>query len=424
MLPSNSLERWLSSQAPNVRARLLGYWPLVARPNQIAPAGAWDWWALRTGRGWGKTRTAAEYVRERTLEHGIRRVSLIGQTALAVQAEMIEGDTGLLNVFPRGSLDYQSSRARVLGPDGLLIRLFSAEKPGRLRGSSAQLIWGDELAHFGRPAVQILHQADFTLRVPVPGDKPRGVWTTTPLPNQVMRELDAMPGVAWTTGSSYENRENLAGDYWRRIASRFEDTSIGRQELYGEILEEVDGALWTRELIEDHRVQDASVPKTLDRVVVAVDPSGSKDGDEVGIVVVARARNGHLYVLADLSGHLTPEQWAARVVAAYGEWHADRVVAETNFGGDMVRATLQAVAGGRDLPFRKLNASRGKTPRAEPVMARYEQGQIHHVGSHARLEAQQCTWTTDADWSPDRMDALVWGCTELRERRQFAMRAH
>ena len=165
-------------------------------------------------------------------------------------------------------------------------------------------------------------------------------------------------------------------------------------------------------------------PETLDRVVVAVDPSGSADGDEVGILVVARARNGELYVLADRSGRLTPEQWARRVVHAYHEWRADRVVAETNFGGDMVRATLQAVPGGRDLPFHKLTASRGKAVRAEPVVARYEQGQIHHVGSHARLEAQQCTWTTDADWSPDRMDALVWGCTELRERRQFAMRAH
>ena len=422
MLPPHSLDRWLSSQSPNVRARLLGYWPLVARPNQLEPPGDWDWWAVKSGRGWGKTRTAAEATRKRILEMGVRRATLIGQTALAVHSEMVEGDSGLLSVFPRGSLDYQPSKSRILGPDGTVIRLFSAEKPGRLRGSSAQWTWGDEIAHFGRAAVEILHQADFTLRIPVPGDKPRGVWTTTPLPNQVMRELEAMPNVEWTTGSSYENRENLAGDYWRRIASRFEGTSIGRQELYGEILEEVDGALWTREIIEKARVKTA--PVTLDRVVVAVDPSGSADGDEVGILVVARARNGHLYVLKDLSGRLSPEQWAARVVAAYGEWHADRVVAETNFGGDMVRATLQAVPGGRDLPFRKLTASRGKAVRAEPVVARYEQGQIHHVGAHARLEAQQCTWTTDADWSPDRMDALVWGCTELRERRQFAMRAH
>lgn len=383
----------------------------AARANQRPPAGDWTTWLLLAGRGFGKTRTAAEWVRWK-IQHGAAgRVALLGATGADVRDVMVEGPSGLVACCRAAGLDarYEPSRRRVVFGNGALAFAYSAEEPDRLRGPQHDGLWADEVAAF--PDGEALDQAQFGLRL---GSHPQQVLTTTPKPVPHLRALLRLPGLVTTRGSTYDNIGNMAPGF-RAFVDRFEGTRLGRQELAGELLDDVEGALWSLDLIDRGRVSPDDVPDLV-RVVVAVDPQAayeeSGDLSETGIVVAGVCAERHLWVLADLSGNLTPGGWGARAVAAQRDHAADRIVAEANQGGEMVRHTLETVD--PLAPVAMVRASRGKIARAEPVAALYEQGRAHHAGSFPRLEDQMTTYVPGtSSRSPDRMDALVWAATSL-----------
>ena len=390
----------------------------AARDSQRPPDGEWRTWLLLAGRGFGKTRTAAEWVRREIQERRATRVALVGSTAADVRDVMVEGISGLLASCRAAGLEarYEPSRRRVVFPAlGAVAFTYSAEEPDRLRGPQHDLAWVDEAAAFkGEDAWD---QLQFGLRL---GQNPRQVVTTTPRPVPLIRRLVKDPTTATTRGSTYDNRDNLAPAFLEQIVARYEGTRLGRQELQGELLEDVEGALWSVALIDAARRRREELPE-LTRIVVAIDPQAgySPDGDlsETGLVVCGRDAAGEGWVLADASGNFTPNEWAAKAVALWREWHADRIVAEANQGGVMVESTLRTVYA--KAPVKLVRASRGKLARAEPVAALYEQGKVHHVGGFPELEDQMTGYVPDtATRSPDRMDALVWALTDLLLGRQ------
>ncbi|MGH6982079.1 MAG: DNA-packaging protein, partial [Stellaceae bacterium] len=381
-----------------------------ARQTQIPPAGTWRVWLLMAGRGFGKTRSGAEWVREQVKEGRAGRIALVAPTAADARDVMIEGESGILAVTPdRAKPLYEPSKRRITWPNGAIATVYSAEEPDRLRGPQHDAAWCDELAVWRHDGAWDMLM--FGLRL---GLDPRAVVTTTPKPRRLLRDLIADQTVAITRGTSFDNRENLAPVFFDAIIKRYGGTRLGRQELLAELIDDVPGALWSRAAIER-----ASVPVAPDlaRVVVAIDPavSAGEDADETGIVVVGIDRDNHAYVLDDLSGRYAPHEWARRAVAAYKGHKADRIVAEANNGGDMVEATLRVID--PNASFRAVHASRGKAVRAEPVAALYEQGRVHHVGHLTALEDQMCDFTgkpeRGPEHSPDRVDALVWAITDL-----------
>ncbi len=390
-------------------------WTLHARPNQLPPPGVWAIWLALAGRGWGKTRAGAEWVRGEVESGRARRVALVGATASDLRDVMIEGESGLLAVAsPWCRPTYEVSKRRLSWPNGAIATAYSAEEPDRLRGPQHDLLWADELASW-QYMQETWDMAMFGLRL---GRNPRCMVTTTPRPLKLIRDLLAREGqdVVVSRGATRENAENLAPTFLNEIVRRYQGTRLGRQELDAELLNDVPGALWQREWIDEARVTAA--PEDLVRVVVAVDPAttSGENADETGIVVCAVDADGHGYVLADVSGRYQPHEWAAKAISAYHRYKADFIVAEVNQGGDMVEAVIRQVD--PNVAFRKVHASRGKVARAEPVSAIYEQRRISHVGSFPQLEDQLCSMTNDFDrsragYSPDRVDALVWGMSQL-----------
>lgn len=393
--------------------RLLHDWPFWARPDQLPPASEWVTWLILAGRGAGKTRTGAEAVR-----HWIRNyspVNLIGPTAADVRDVMVLGESGLIACCRRAERPvYARTTRRLTWPNGGVSLLFSAEEPDRLRGEQHAKLWCDELAAWRYP--ETYDQALLGLRL---GDRPQVVVTTTPRPIKLVKDILADPNAVVARGVTFDNRDFLARAFVKRIAERYKGSRLGQQEIYAEILDETPGALWTRDLIERGRVSAAAAPRDFRDIVVAVDPpavSGAK-ADECGVMVAGRAENGEVYILADLSSQGdTPAGWAARVAAAYRRHRANRVVAESNNGGEMVAQVLRQCDA--NLPIRLVTATRGKYVRAEPAAAAYERGLVHHVGVFAKLEDQLCALTPDFDariagYSPDRADALVWAVADL-----------
>jgi phage terminase large subunit-like protein len=370
---------------------------------------------LLAGRGFGKTRTGAEYVRAMVQSGQAGHIALVGPTALDARAVMVEGESGLLSVGPPHERpEYEPSLHRLTWNSGAVATVFSADEPNRLRGPQHDLAWCDELAAWRYP--QAWDMLMFGLRLVGPGGAdPRAVVTTTPRPIRLIRELLADPKVAVTRGRTVENAKHLAPAFLDQIVRRYEGTRLGRQELDGEILDDMPGALWTHGLIDAARV---TVHPDLIRIVVAIDPavSSGEHADETGIIVAGRDAEGHGYVLADASGHYAPAEWAKAAVLAYRTHHADRIVAEVNNGGEMVEAMLRMTD--PNVPFTAVHAAHGKVARAEPVAALYEQGRVHHLGAFAPLEDQMCAFSSEFDrdtagYSPDRVDALVWALTEL-----------
>jgi len=382
-------------------------WRFWARPNQLAPEGDWRCWLLLAGRGFGKTRTGAEWVRGLAESTTARRIALVAPTAADVRDVMIEGESGLLAISPPGFRPvYEPTKRRLTWPNGVMAVAYSADEPERLRGPQHEAAWCDELAAWRYPEAWDMLMLGLRL-----GANPRAVVTTTPKPQRLLRDLIADPGTRVTRASTYENRANLPPAFLDQILRRYQGTRLGRQELDAELIEDVPGALWTRDVIEAARLRAAP---DLKRVVVAIDPAAtSQEGsDETGIVVAGLGGDGQGYVLEDLSLRASPEGWARRAVEAYRRWSADRLVAEVNQGGDMVASTLRMVD--PSAAFRAVRATRGKYLRAEPVSALYEQGRVHHVGAFPALEDQMCGFTRLADGrSPDRLDALVWAVTQL-----------
>lgn len=339
------------------------------------------------------------------------RIAIVGPTAADVRDVMIYGESGLMNVCPQWFRpEHEPSKRRLIFPNGVIVHTYSAEKPDRLRGPQHHAAWCDEVAAWRYP--EAWDNLMMGLRL---GDKPRVVATTTPRPTKLIRDLVSDEGVHVTRGSTYENRANLSPQFFREVVSRYEGTRLGRQELYAELLLDVPGALWTRDLLDQQRVQHAPRREACARIVVGVDPAvtSAEGSNETGIIVACKSVDGKGYVLGDHSLRGTPNEWARKVVMLYREYEADCVVAEVNQGGDLVAQIIQSVD--PTVPVRKVHAARGKFARAEPIAALYEQGRVHHVGVFPQLEDQMCTWTPDGmDGSPDRMDALVWALWELK----------
>jgi phage terminase large subunit-like protein len=389
-------------------------WRDIARPEQLPPPGDWLIWAFIAGRGAGKTRSAGEFIHEKArLNPGVR-IALVGRTPADVRDVMIEGESGILACAKDDTPVYQSTKRKLSWPNGSSAHAYSAEVPAQLRGPQHHFAWADEPASWtdarkGDALDTAWNNLMLGLRL---GEDPRCVFTTTPKPNALIRTILGRPSTVVTRGSTYDNLANLAPSFRDEVLAIYEGTRIGRQELLGELLEDVEGALWTLAQIDAGRVQTAP---DLVRVVVAVDPSGGSgpDNDEQGIVVAGLGTDGDLYVLADRSCKLSPHGWASRAIAAYREFSADRIVAEVNFGGAMVESTILQVD--KRVPVKVISASRGKAQRAEPIAAIYEHvpARAHHVGPLPKLEDQMTTWTPQDGTSPDRLDALVWAMTDL-----------
>ena len=391
-------------------------WPFWARAAQLAPAGDWSIWLYLGGRGAGKTRAGAEWVR-RQVADGARRVALVGPTFADVREVMIGGPSGLASLGP-GAVrpHYCASRRRLEWPNGALAYGFSAEDPDALRGPQFEFAWADEFGAW-RYAQETLDMLRLGLRL---GEAPRLAVTTTPRATPALKKMVAAPGVVITRSASRMNRASLAPGFVEQMEAAYGASRFARQELEGVLIEDPEGALWTRALV-DQAVRAA--PFEVERIVVGVDPpagaaGGPHAGDECGLVVAASAgadADLRLAVLADRSLRARPEAWARAVADAFAAFDADFIVAEANQGGDMVRAVLDAAAPG--LPVRLVRASRGKRARAEPIAALYAAGRVRHAGRFAALEDQMCAFgSPDQNRSPDRVDALVWALSALSGR--------
>lgn len=378
-----------------------------ARPNQLPDNGNWNTWLALAGRGFGKTRLAAEWLAWQAIINRNTRWAIVAPTFADARDTCAEGVSGIVNVLREYEVleDYNRSIGEIILTNKSRIKLFSGEEPNRLRGPQFHGGWFDELAAFKYS--DAWDQYQFGLRL---GDKPQTVITTTPRPTKLIRELASRDGVQIVRGSTFENAANLAETALAELRLRYEGTRLGRQELYGEIIQDVDGALWTRASLDNNRVTDTP---PLVRVVVAIDPAvtSGEGSDETGIVVAGVSGDGHYYVLEDCSIRTSPDGWARRAVDAYKRWNADRIIGETNNGGDMIEALLRQVD--PLVSYTKVTATRGKVVRAEPIAALYEQNRAHHLGAFNELEDQLCNWTVDSKESPDRMDAMVWALTEL-----------
>lgn len=395
----------LKELSANEAAEILEDWRFWARPDQIAPEGNWRVWLIMAGRGFGKTRCGAEWVHEQ-IRQGRERIALVGETKADVRDVMVEGESGILATAGRNRPLYEPSKRRLTWPNGAIGVCYSGDEPDQLRGPQHDAAWLDELAKY-RYAEETWSNLDLGLRL---GESPQAVITTTPRPVQIMRELVADELVTVTRGSTYDNLQNLAESFAKRIVERYEGTRLGRQELHAEILDDVVGALWSREMIDAHRLRET--PPHFERIVVGVDPAvtSGEDADETGILVAGMIGNRG-YIVEDLSGQYTPQEWAIQAIKAYYKYNADRIVAEVNQGGDMVEHTIRTVD--RNVSYKAVRAARGKILRAEPIAALYEQGRIHHCGTFAALEDQLCMYTHESRDSPDRLDALVWALTDL-----------
>ena len=452
--PKATRAKVLAKLSPAEALDLLHNWRWWARPDQLLPKGQWSTWLAMCGRGWGKTRTGGEATNEWAQTPGLR-IALIGRTTADVRDVMIRGESGILAVaHPSFRPVYQPSKRLLTWPNGTIAMTYSAEKPDMLRGPQHHKGWADELAAW--KYTDTWAQLQYGLRL---GTNPQCIVTTTPRPTALVRALAADASTHVTRGSTYDNKGNLARKFLLHIAAQYEGTRMGRQELYGDLLTDTPGALWTYANLDFYRVRPVLVDDptgyegkrlttqlpTLVRIVVAVDPNVAADtkefekqtragkgadgkerrGDECGIVVVGLGADGNGYVLHDATISAGPAEWAQIVVRLYDQYKANSIVAEANNGGDLIRTTIEAFCRDRKdkdgrrlmMPSIKLvHASKGKRARAEPISTHYEAGRVHHVGTFAELEDEMCTWdAATAVKSPNRIDALVWGLTELLE---------
>jgi predicted phage terminase large subunit-like protein len=386
-------------------------WIQTARPNQLPPPGDWDYWLLQAGRGFGKTRSGAEEIAWCMQQSDPIRVAIVAPTYGDARDTCVEGESGLLGCIPHENIDdWKRSLGELVLKNGSRAKLFAAEEPNRLRGPQHHMAWAEELSSWQYP--DAWDQLIFGLRL---GQHPKVVITTTPKPNVLTRKVMADPRTVITRGSTYDNAANLAPSALQAFRAKYEGTRLGRQELHAELLDDVPGALWTRGMIEAARLP-LSQPPVFKRIVVAADPSGSdgETGDAQGIVVAGVMQDGRAAVIDDGSVREGPDGWGRQIIRLFDLHKADLIVAERNFGGEMVRRVIQTVRA--HAPVKLVTASRGKAVRAEPVAALYEQKRVIHLCPMPELEDQMCQLTSDGfvgPGSPDRVDALVWALTEL-----------
>ncbi len=420
--PQEEQEAFLEGLTENALCALPWLFEFWALPHQLPPAGDWKTWVILGGRGAGKTRAGSEWVRAqveggRADEPGrCKRVALIGETFDQVRDVMVFGDSGIIECSPPDRVPvWHSGKRALIWPNGAMAQAFSAHEPEALRGPQFDAAWVDELAKW-KKADETWSMLQFGLRL---GDNPRQCVTTTPRDVAILKELLKRESTVVTSAATEANRANLADSFLEEVRTRYGGTRLGRQELDGVLVEDTEGALWTSKGIEAARVEE--LPE-FDRIVVAVDPpvTGNKGSDECGIVVVGAVTKGdpkdwEAFVLEDATvSAASPLQWAHAAVAALERHGASKLVAEVNQGGDLVKTVLNQID--PMLPYKAVRARHGKTARAEPVAALYEQGRVRHVRGLEELEEQMCKMTVrgyDGKGSPDRVDALVWAMTEL-----------
>jgi len=387
-------------------------WLDTARDKQLQPKVEHYIWLILAGRGWGKTRTGAQDIALYALRNSNVNCAVVAPTHGDLRRVCFGGPSGLVSIIPRECFlksndqkGYSSSVSEIRLFNGSKITGYAAQEPERLRGPQFHRAWCDEVAAWRYP--ETFDQLMFGLRL---GEKPQCVITTTPKPTKLIKDLVERKDVLVTSGSTFENEANLADSALSMLKDKYEGTNLGRQELYAEIIEDFEGALWKPELIDKARIDE---DRDLSQIIVAIDPAvtANANSDETGIVVVGKDYNNHYYVLEDLSGRHPPEKWGRIAVNAFYEWEADRIVAEVNNGGDLVERLIRNIDS--QISYRSVRATRGKILRAEPISALYEQERVHHVGAFSELESQMCSYTGDTNSSPDRLDALVWGLTEL-----------
>jgi len=411
------------------QADLDDLWWFNARREQLPPDTDWYVWMILAGRGFGKTRTGAQWVdgfvnKEQwawgsasVIPREPIRVALLADNAEDAVKVMIKGRSGLLNVGPRHRRPrFKPSEKGLFWPNGGMAFYYSAEDAEQLRGPEHHGAWADELAKYRNP-VDPWDNLVFGLRL---GTRPRILVTTTPRPHPMLKEIVAQPDTEVTRGSTFDNHDNLPARTLAKLAELYEGTRVGRQELYAELFDDVEGALFSTRLFEAGRLRQVPHDVGLERIVVAVDPpaTGGEKANLCGIVVMGLGDDGHGYVLADESLGGSPDTWARAVMMAYHGWRADRVVAEVNNGGDMVESVIRNVDA--SVSYKAVHATRGKVSRAEPVAALYEQHRVHHVGpqsAYAAMEGQLLQFAPgvklEGPQSPDRGDALVWAATDL-----------
>lgn len=416
------VEAILAKIPPHKAEELIYNWLFWARPDQIPPKSDWNVWYVNAGRGFGKTRAGVEWVRG-LVQKGYKRIAAIAATNSDIERVMINGESGFLARCWSGDKDHKdrplgkpvwSPTKRLLTwENGAYIQFFSAEEPERLRGPQFEAAWCDELAAWNRDR-DTWDMLQFCLRL---GKHPQTCVTTTPKPTKLVRDIMKNPKTVITYGSTFDNSANLAATYIEAVKSQYEGTRLGRQELYAEVLDEASGALWSRSLLAGCEVEvddPLEFSQTLARVVVSVDPavSSNAESDMTGIVVAGMDLNGVCYILQDATDRYSPEGWAAKAIELYNLYGADRIVAERNQGGDMVKYTFKTID--ETIPIKLVHASRGKFARAEPVSALYERGRVKHVRGLDLLEDQMVQWEPlGSIGSPDRLDAMVWAVTEL-----------
>jgi phage terminase large subunit-like protein len=406
-------------------------WDFWARDNQRIPDGVWYLWKILAGRGFGKTRTGAETVIEWARTPGTR-IALISRIPSDARRVMVQGESGIMTCSPPWFMPvYEPAKRLLTWPNGSLAEIYTSETPDDLRGPQFHKAWIDEWCKFRWP-VEVWDMLVMCLRL---GDTPQVVSTTTPRPIKLLREMLAQSTTRVSTGSTFDNAGNLPAMFLEQLRQRYEGTSLGQQELFAAILDNVAGALWSRTLLEECRLRAARdaaglpvlpvLPKMV-RTVLAIDPSVSdlkdeRETDETGMMRVGLGEDGHGYVLDDFSKPGGVHLHAPFIVGLYREGLVDHVVAEKNNGGDLIEHTLRQTRDpktgnpiGTNLAFQSVHASRGKRTRAEPVSMLFEQHRVHLVGQFAELEDQLATWVPDKGMkSPDRLDALVWACSNL-----------
>jgi len=410
----------LHSSGEKATIALYTDWLKTARAKQLPPRAEHYIWLILAGRGWGKTRTGAQDIALYALRNSGVQCAVVAPTHGDLRRVCFNGPSGLLSLIPKECFaqskefkGYSSSTSEIRLFNGSKITGFAAQEPERLRGPQFHRAWCDELAAWRYP--EAFDQLMFGLRL---GDNPQCIITTTPKPTPMIRTLVERDDCVVTTGSTFENEGNLAASTIKMLREKYDGTNMGRQELYAEIITDVDGALWKPSLIDGERIKLSAVQEKLSSIIVAVDPAvtASESSDETGIVVVGKDSNNEYYVLDDKSGRYKPDQWGQKAIDLFYQWDADVIVAEVNNGGDLVEKLIRTLDTG--VRFKSVHATRGKLVRAEPISALYEQGRVHHCGVFSELETQMCTYTGERSKpSPDRLDALVWGLSELNKSR-------
>lgn len=418
-LPKEQLTQLIASMSPQEKIKVLDAWPSIwAEPHQRMPDLKLKWrrWVLRCGRGAGKGFAAAKTVnmlaRNKRL-HKNGEIGIIARTYGDVRRTCIEGPSGILATCSRDFIPtWSPGIGQIRWPNGVIANVYSGDKPEQLRGPNFSLIWADEISFWPDPDKVWFEAIEPALRLGIAA----AIVTTTPRPgDKFLKKIEALSNTIVSRASTFDN-PHLSDDVKDSFRAHMEGTRLGAQEMYGDILEDAVGALWTTALIDQHRVSDIA-NGALRRIVVAIDPAATnkENSDETGIVVVGIDAREHVYVLEDASGKYPAHgegNWGEKAIGLYEKYKADRIVAEVNNGGDMVEAIVRAHS--RSVAYSGVHASRGKVVRAEPVAALYEHGKVHHCGGKfAKLENQMTTWTPQAGYSPDRMDALVWGVTHL-----------